>query len=114
MTKQCVRWKTFKAKTIRNTDYETSFADLIDLYNRGTLLTCILQMEKKTALGFEQATLMAHEEYKQAFLASRIGSSPGESFWYLNHFVEWISSLGYHIEITGDEFEPYCMSAQLS
>jgi hypothetical protein len=37
----------------------------------------------------------------------RNGFKPGECHWYFDHFVEWVSSLGYQIELAGDEFEPY-------
>lgn len=50
---------------------------------------------------------MASQKSSEAFDAHRLGYEPGECNWYFKNFVEWISSLGYHIELTGDEFEPY-------
>jgi hypothetical protein len=50
---------------------------------------------------------MASGKHFEAFDAHRMGYQPGECNWYFKNFVEWVSSLGYHIELTGDEFELY-------
>jgi hypothetical protein len=113
MTKQCVRWKPFRAKTIRNTAYDSCFGDLIDLYNKGTLVSQILKMDRKRPLEFAQAALLAHDKYVEAMMSRKLGGGLTESTWYLNHFVSWISELGYHIELTGDEFESNCLSAKI-
>jgi hypothetical protein len=113
MNKQCVRWKPFRAKNIRGTECDSGFADLLDHYDRGHLIARILKMDRKEALDFVQAACLAQEKFQAARQNGHFGHKPGECFWYLEHFVEWIASLGYHIELTGDEFEPYEMSSQL-
>lgn len=70
-------------------------------------------MEKKQSIELLQAAHLAEEKFEEARKEGRFGHKPGECFWYLDHFVEWISGLGYHIELTGDEFEPYQMSSQI-
>jgi hypothetical protein len=70
-------------------------------------------MEPKKPLSFEQAARLTEEKFFEANDARRVGYEPGQCFWYLDHFLEWISGLGYHIELTGDEFEPAQMSSQI-
>jgi hypothetical protein len=48
---------------------------------------------------------MASKMFSKAVHSCRIGNKPEECHWYYQHFVEWISAQGYHIELTGDEFE---------
>jgi hypothetical protein len=112
MNKQCVRWKAFRAKNNRGSDYQSNFPDFIEICNKGLLIGRILAMERKQPIGFEQAARMTQEKFFDAQNARRLGYAPGQCFWYVTHFVEWISSLGYHIELTG-EFEPYQMSTRI-
>jgi len=74
----------------------------------------ILAMTKKQPIEFVQAVRLAITKYDEAMDARCLGHAPGQAFWYHAHFVEWISSLGYHIELTGEEFESYAMTDQLS
>ena len=62
-------------------------------------------MKQQKPLSLESAiqSLLDHEE--GAMKAGRKGLEPGHALWYQCNFIEWISSLGYHIELTGDEFE---------
>jgi hypothetical protein len=113
MNKHCLRWKPYKDKTIRGSNYQSEFPDLLAISYKGLLITQILAMKRKEPIAFERAARMAQEKYFEAKDARRLGYAPGECFWYLDHFVEWISSLGYHIELTGDEFEPYQMSSKI-
>lgn len=108
-----MRWKPFKAKNIRGSDCDCYFSELIDLSGKGSLISKILNMTPQQPIDLEQASRMAHEKYEEARKNGRFGYAPGECFWYLDHFVEWISCLGYHIELTGDEFEPFVMSSQI-
>ncbi len=48
---------------------------------------------------------MMRSEYQKAIKARKIGYEPGESGWYYSNFLKWISEKGWHIELTGDEFE---------
>jgi hypothetical protein len=107
MTKQFLYWKPIWDKNVRNEDYLSNVPDIIAMAYRGALLERILAMPKKEPISFESAALMASDKSSEAFDVHRMGYEPGGCNWYFNSFVEWISSLGYHIELTGDEFEPY-------
>ena len=71
-------------------------------------------MPQGKPISFEKAANLVCDKFMEAFDARRIGIEPGECIWYYQNFVEWISSLGYHIEISGDEFEAVAMTDQLS
>lgn len=114
MHKHCFRWKQVRVKAIKGPDVAISLADSIDVRCRGTLLSRILTMPVKNAISFDDAIRMAAAKRNEAFLAGSFGGKPGQFGWYADHFVEWISSLGYHIEITGDEFESYFVSEFVS
>lgn len=85
-------------------------ANEIDSYYRGTLLTRILSMEKKTPISLEAAIILMVKHEHEARDAGRKGTESGHLVWYAYHFVEWLEGLDYHIELTGDEFEPVVMS----
>ncbi len=104
MDKQLVRWKPVKG--VRHHAGDPTVPEIIDNAYRRTLITRILSMEKKTGLSLEKAVFMAEKTSREAFFNGRMGTDPGQSFWYFSNFVDWISSLGYHIDLTGDEFEP--------
>jgi hypothetical protein len=63
-------------------------------------------MEKKNPISFTNAVKCAHNKWSEKVNAFR----GDEADWYFDNFVDWISSQGYHIELTGDEFEPFVMS----
>lgn len=44
---------------------------------------------------------------REARAAGRIGCEPEELMWYSCNFVEWLSEIGHHIELTGDEFDMF-------
>lgn len=67
-------------------------------------------MERKTAISLDAAIHLLVEYEQAARIAGRKGTDPGHLFWYAWHFVEWISELGFRIELTGDEFEAVSMS----
>src|SRR5690349_10073878 len=106
MQKQCVRWKHYKAKNVRGSDFLSSFPDILEKTHRGYLVHRILGMERKTPISFERASRMTEEKYLEAIDNWRFGRRPGECRWYLDNFIEWIADQGFHIELTGDEFEP--------
>lgn len=66
-------------------------------------------MPKKELITFDDAVRLLNAKQSECFNAGSFGDSPGQYGWYDLHFVSWISSLGYHIELTGDEFESYSM-----
>jgi hypothetical protein len=105
MSQQFVFWKPFKTKNVKGKDISLELPQLIDRENNRNLLSKILNMPKNTPLGFNEAIAMVYEAQRQQFDASNFGSAPGQYGWYAENFVDWISSLGYHIELTGDEFE---------
>lgn len=114
MAKHCVNWKPIGAKDIRGSDFKCTYPSVIDISYRGELLSSIFAMEKKQPISFEQAAQMAWRKFCESFEGGRVGDKPGQCNWYGDNFVAWISSLGYHIELSGDEFEPYQMSDKLS
>lgn len=69
-------------------------------------------MAKKTPISFEAAINFVSDKQRDAFAAGQIGRNPGQYLWYQHNFIEFISDLGYHIEITGDEFDPGQMTDQ--
>ena len=62
-----------------------------------------MQTQKPISLEYAIGLLLDHQT--AAMKAGRKGLEPGHAFWYGCNFIEWISSLGFHIELTGDEFE---------
>lgn len=72
---------------------------------QGTLLSKILLMPKQKPISFHEAVDIVCEKADVAFSQRRFGNEPGAYTWYVNNFVEYIASLGHHIELTGDEFD---------
>jgi hypothetical protein len=107
--KQVLRWKQVKVKNIRGSEISSDWANLIDLYYCGTLLSCILEMESKQPIPMAHAMSMFNDQWLSEFQRRT-----RKEEWYLKNFVEWISTLGYHIEITGDEFEAAAMPSQFA
>jgi hypothetical protein len=107
MDRQIFYWKPICDKNVLGEDFASQVPDLIARYYRGGLLERILEMPQKEPIPFESAVRLASGKHFEAFEANRMGYKPGECNWFFKYFVEWISSLGYHIELTGDEFEPY-------
>lgn len=105
MNKHVVNWKRTPGKNIRDQDCEFPFPALLNASSKWTLLELILRMEPKTPITFTDAALLAHEKFQEAMRIRRYGGEPGQAQWYTRNFTSWISSLGYHIELTGDEFE---------
>ena len=88
-------------------------ADELDVQYQGTLLSRILSMEQKTAISYEDAMWLTNRTLKKCYEEEKMGADFGHYQWYLDNFIEWISSLGYHIELTGDEFEPAVPPSQI-
>jgi hypothetical protein len=63
-------------------------------------------MKKMTAITFEAAINLVSENQKEAFVIGNIGKEPGQYLWFSQNFIEFITSQGFHIELTGDEFVP--------
>jgi hypothetical protein len=105
MAKNPVRWQMLRCRWYTKDDVLVDTAGLLDIYYRGELLAHILAMPKKASISLQGAADLLNEIQKPQFHAANFGSAPGQYNWYAENFVEWISSLGYHIELTGDEFE---------
>ncbi len=114
MVKQCLHWKKVKCKSVAGEPVWIELPKIIAGESRGTLLSQILAMPKKSPLSFAEAINLVAEKQKEAFLAGRGGRGPGQYSWYYGSFVEWITSLGFHIELTGDEFEAYATTSVLT
>ncbi len=78
---------------------------LVASYYKGELIDQILRMEMKTPLLLHHAFKLASEARHAAEKEGHSGHEPHQSYWYYSHFLEYISELGFHIELTGDEFE---------
>ncbi len=77
--------------------------DMLQVAYRGTLLSRILGMAKGTPVTFERGIQLFHQEWLRAF---QDGDIP-KTQWLTENFFEWFADLGCHIELTGDEFEPF-------
>lgn len=102
MTKQFVKWHTISIKNRKGEYCESDFPDLIDRVYHGELVSRILSMPPKKPIGFEDAIRKAESKWFAAIFGGRMDDAQ----IYLQQFVEWISDRGYHIVLTGDEFEP--------
>lgn len=114
MNRQILRWKEIKCPTDRGSTFSYPIPEIVDSYYRGCLLGKILEMPKRAPLTFEEAFLMLDSKHTECFDQRQYGSEPGQFGWYSKNFIEWISSEGYHIELTGDEFEAWDMQHEPS
>jgi hypothetical protein len=113
MTKHLLNWKNINCKCAGK-NVSLPVANEIDGYYSGTLLSRILAMERKTPIALEAAIHLLVENEHAARAAGRTGTDPGHLFWYAYHFIEWIAEIGYHIELTGEEFEAPMMSDKIA
>lgn len=111
MVKHILIWKPVKCTNAFGEKVLVPLPESISIHYRGTLLTKILSMPPKQPISFSDAIHLVAEKQIEALKAGRGGPEHGHLSWYTNNFVEWISELGYHIELTGDEFESRAMSA---
>lgn len=99
MTRQCVFWRPIILKSVRGEDFVSHTADIIaDLY-RGKLITEIQKMPRKRSITFEDAVRLVHDEQTKVWPDAEKYHSMYEQF------VQHVSDLGFHIDLTGDEFE---------
>ncbi len=110
MEHHLVKWKPIKSKSRFGNEVYLSVPEIVDISYRGTLLSHILRMQKKTPISFENAMLKLIDMHREKFDAGLFGDNPGQYGWYDLNFISWISSLGFHIELTGDEFETYALT----
>lgn len=103
--KHIVKWKAFKVKDQYGYPCDEQMPEIIAKRYQGSLLSKILSMQEQIPILFEDAIKLVCKEADKAFRAMKIGDSLGDYDWYINHFVEYIASLGFHIELTGEEFD---------
>jgi hypothetical protein len=113
MYRNVVKWKSVNCKCRQGQSAQLNYAEIIDIRYRGTLLPRILSMQYKTPISFESAIQMLSEKQSEAFAAGRFGDNPEQYGWYDLNFLDWLSVLGYHIELTGEEFETYALTDKL-
>jgi hypothetical protein len=101
MEKHFVKWQTVRMKNRTGQFYQSEVPEGIDRRYRGKLLSSILDMPRKKPISFADAVRKA---FKKSFALTWLGK-PKEATWLLDNFVQYISDLGYHIELNGDEFE---------
>ena len=102
-----VKWIETPGKNVHGEDCSFPFPDLLDSASHWRLIEKIFNMKPQRPIKFEEAALLAYKEYQALSNLNRHGIGPGQAEWYAKNFVEWISSLGFHIELTGDEFEHF-------
>lgn len=74
--------------------------------NSGTLLLHqVMTMPKKKPISMQDACMMASFENCRLYRFNTPERLDPRSLGFMNRWVQWISEQGYHIELTGDEFE---------
>ncbi len=63
----------------------------------------VLNMDKKTPISFNDAAMMCWNHYR--FLNKTKSYKIGAEFFQFGDWCKFISDQGFHIELTGDEFE---------
>jgi hypothetical protein len=105
-THHLLRWKDILCKSLKGDPIFLPIPQFVDHQSRGKLLSQIIAMQKQNPIDLVSAVQLISGECHKAYLAGKLDSEPGHYFWYTGHFIDYISGLGYHIELTGDEFEP--------
>ncbi len=106
MGKQLLKLKAVRLLNVDGQEYLCdALPSLVASYYKGELIDQILRMKKKTPLSFHRALNMASDARCAASKEGRSGHEPHHSYWHYSHFLEFISELGFHIELTGEEFE---------
>ncbi len=111
MTHRLVNWKSVAHKNVAGEVFHSDLPIVIEHYYRGTLIAEILNMQKKKPISFEEGVRMAGRNFTKG---DKVGHARYESHWYLKCFVEWISEQGFHIELTGYEFEAFVLSDKIA
>lgn len=106
MNHQYVRWKAVECKDVAGKSILTEYPQEIDQWCKGTLLSQIISMPKQTPISFATAINLIVEIQKEEWEAGRFDRIPNFLSWHLRNFTQWLVAIGYHIELTGDEFEP--------
>lgn len=105
MHRQFTRWKHVYIEKGTPADGPDMLPSVIDMDTNRALLHQIVAMPKGDPISFEDAVRHVEIKWGETFDTKNFGYEPGGAGWYTRNFVEYISSLGFHIELTGDEFE---------
>ena len=100
-------WKPVSCKGPDGGPVAVGWAITIDKAYDGKLLNRIVEMKIKKPISLDAALKIVVEKKEEAFLAQEYGMKPGQYGWYIYNFVQYISSLGFHIELTCDELIPF-------
>jgi hypothetical protein len=83
---------------------------ILDIHCNGQLAEKLLNMPQGIPISFADSLQILIDQQLDCVQNYKLGNSPGEYNWYSENFVEFISTLGYQIELTGDEFRvPVCL-----
>ncbi len=105
MTRHCLIWNHTIGKDIRGEDFADPLPDLIASAYRGRLAVEIINMPTRNPISFEQAISLIGSKMESASQIRNLGYKKGQYHWYIHNFVNVISDLGYHIVLSGEEFE---------
>jgi hypothetical protein len=103
-------WKAVKCKNPKGGHAFVRWAISIDDAYKGNLLAEILAMPRKKPIAYDDAINIFADKKQESFKAGDHGVKPGQYSWYSYNFVRYISDLGFHVEITGDEIESFPVS----
>ncbi len=98
-------WKRTECRGRDGSPVDVGWATHIDKCYKGKLLVRILDMPKKNPISLNEAIKIISDKKLDAYNAGDFGMKPGQYHWYSYNFLSYISDLGYHIEITGDEID---------
>jgi hypothetical protein len=114
MKHQLVNWKNIMCRSRTGKPFDSALPLILDMNLKRTLLTSILSMPRKKAISLSTACRLLSYKQRHAMAAGQFGREPGHYGWYYINFTSWISSLGYHIELSGEEFEAQAMTQKLA
>ncbi len=109
MTKQCLYWKPVICTNVRGAEILSNRPEILSKIHRGNLLADIQSMPPKEPISFERAMRLMCEKTIEAFQ----NHDGAKAAWYYYNFIPYISSCGFHIELTGDEFIFHLSTASL-
>ncbi len=106
-------WRRTECRGRDGSPVAVGWATHIDKCYEGKLLVRILDMPRKNPIPLDEAINIISNKKIEAYSAGDFGMKPGQYHWYSYHFLSYISDLGFHIEITGDEIETLGASAEI-
>lgn len=70
------------------------------------LLHRLQNQPRQSSLSYQDACRMVRQEvFRQMDLRNNDPNVQGSSHWVSSNWPEWLSAQGYHVELTGEEFE---------